>query len=100
MPAPVGSFPVDEGPYGARDLMGNAIEWTASGWSTTGEIDPSGRPANPTVDPQDASLSAVLRGGSWASDPTLMRAAYRSRWSPTATSPWLGFRLARGFGGV
>ena len=39
--------------------------------------------------------SRVLRGGSWVSNPRLLRSAYRERFPPDDRYSMLGFRVAR-----
>ncbi|MGP0068988.1 MAG: formylglycine-generating enzyme family protein [Isosphaeraceae bacterium] len=52
----------------------------------------------PGVEPLDSSDSAyrVIRGGSWGSEPYLVRSANRSKCAPEARDVHLGFRVARG----
>ncbi len=71
---PAGAFPVDESPYGVRDMAGGVREWCR------GDVDAGRR-------------TAVCRGGGWylaAAECTVT-----SRWlvDPATKSPGVGFRL-------
>jgi formylglycine-generating enzyme required for sulfatase activity len=73
-PEPVGLFPDDESPLGARDLTGSVAEWTAS-WSEKGN-------------------AFAVRGGSWAVlDPALLRIDARRHERPAAARATVGVRL-------
>ncbi len=89
---PVGSFPAGASWCGALDMAGNVFEWCADWYSDTyyqisPELDPPG-PATGT--------NRVLRGGSWYDDDDFCRAAIRGSLRPSFTSPYSGFRVARG----
>jgi formylglycine-generating enzyme required for sulfatase activity len=88
---PVMNFPTDLSPYGIFDLAGNAWEWTDDLFSTRyfsqfrgKEVkDPTG-PTKVRNPPQ-----RTVKGGSkeWLS-------SWRTGMSPTARTPYLGFRCA------
>jgi serine/threonine-protein kinase len=74
-PEPVGTFPADRSPYGARDLAGTIREWTLSTFDER-----SGRKA--------------LRGGSWnLVVPRQFRCAARFGYLPEIHVSTFGFRL-------
>ena len=76
---PVGSFPPN--PYGVYDIHGNVAEWV-DGCDYDG--------------PDDTSCSLRLfRGGSWNSDPELLRSRSANGDDPATRSISLGFRVAR-----
>ncbi|MBI4952451.1 MAG: SUMF1/EgtB/PvdO family nonheme iron enzyme [Myxococcales bacterium] len=86
-PEPVGAFPLDESPYGVRDLAGGMSDWTST---------PSdGRPL-PRLDeegqPSAAGRQALYRGGNWSAvrplTPMRYPLAIDRRYAGT------GFRLA------
>ena len=92
--APVGSFPVGAGPYGALDMAGNVWEWCATKW----------RKAYPyALEPEwevaylEGTDRRRLRGGAYYSSRTFVRCAYRH----SLSSPHLryyvdfGLRVAR-----
>ena len=89
---PVGSKSAGASPYGALDMSGNVWEWCADGYD--GDYYKSSPSRNPKG-PSSAS-ARVLRGGSWGNDdPSYLRAAVRSRYSPTFRGVSFGFRCAR-----
>ncbi|OQX18829.1 MAG: hypothetical protein BWK76_06410 [Desulfobulbaceae bacterium A2] len=88
--APVGSFAAN--PWGVHDMHGNVREWVdgcpwsykavstqASDWKYPGKCTPDRR---------------VLRGGSWLSIPSYVRAASRDDATPEDRNRFNGFRLA------
>jgi serine/threonine-protein kinase len=89
-PRAVGTYPDGKNKWGAVDLIGNAWEWTSSKASVY-----TGAAAIP-----DANKDwAVIRGGSYASDPAdrqiPVSATYRDWFDPTLRHPNFGFRLVR-----
>ena len=67
-PEPVGSFPLDESPFGMRDAAGGMREWVGDvfGEATAGELEAEKEPDAST--PRGDSPVRVVRGGSWSSD--------------------------------
>jgi formylglycine-generating enzyme required for sulfatase activity len=89
--APVGSFAGDTSPFGALDMAGNVLEWTADwygAYTAAADTNPHG--------PEDGKYR-VLRGGGWYNhDVSGVRGAYRSRYDPAHRYTDLGLRCARG----
>jgi serine/threonine protein kinase/formylglycine-generating enzyme required for sulfatase activity len=112
LPTAVGAFPVDESPYGIRDLAGSMCDWCSDAFVETGPPAASarhdahsGRSALP-IQQTDAALQdahgsvvqashRVRRGGCWRDTTLCLRAAYRSGDVPTYRDSNSGFRLAR-----
>jgi eukaryotic-like serine/threonine-protein kinase len=91
----VGSYPAGISPYRALDMAGNVWEWVndwyASDYYSTYPVD--GWPNNPTG-PADGTSKGV-RGGSWYNFQHVVRAAFRSYYTPPDRYD-IGFRCAGG----
>ena len=72
----VGAFPMDESPYGVRDMAGGVREWVTS------------------VHVDDPTLRVARGGGSGAGAPSC-RLCYRTRQRATDVVSYFGFRVAR-----
>ncbi|MBI4401228.1 MAG: SUMF1/EgtB/PvdO family nonheme iron enzyme, partial [Nitrospirae bacterium] len=89
--APVDSFNTGRSPYGLHHMAGNVAEWVQD-WSG---IDyyasmPDRNPPGP-----ETGRYKVVRGGSWRSDPPMLRAATRGGAPPDQRAPTIGFRCAK-----
>jgi formylglycine-generating enzyme required for sulfatase activity len=75
---------------GLYDMSGNVREWCwdwyRSGYSGSGQTDPTGAAGGPY---------RVGRGGSWSYGAQLVRSVYRDYYAPSDRSNDLGFRLVR-----
>ncbi len=77
-------------PFGLHDVHGNVWEWAQDCHTSY-----SNAPVDGTAySPLGCSLR-VRRGGSWVSNPRLLRSAYRVRYVPDDRFWDIGFRLAR-----
>lgn len=85
----VGSYADGASIYGALDMAGNVWEWVSSLYQDYPYSATDGR------EDLTASGSRVLRGGSWQSDGYNVRSASRSRYDPTFTYLYVGFRCSR-----
>jgi len=97
-PAPVGSFPLGQSPYGAQDMIGNVWEWTADWYQPY--------PGSSYASPEYGEKYRVARGNSYAGlghfPPKIMdevkaaeaRAAYRLFFPPNVALEDVGFRCA------
>ena len=89
--APVGSF--EPNAFGLYDMHGNVYEWVEDCWHDNykgAPIDGSARTSG-----CGANVRAVLRGGSWDSDPRYLRSAFRLRDMPSYRIDNYGFRLVQ-----
>ena len=76
-------------PWGLRDTLGNVQEWCED-WYGPYPLGPISDPAGPPTGDQ-----RVVRGGAWAANPPMIRAATRNYDDPVRRSPGHGFRLVR-----
>ena len=92
-PAQAGSYPAGQAPCGARQLIGDVWEWTASDF-----LPYPGFGAWPYREYSEVffgSTYKVLRGGSFAVDPVACRATFRNWDYPVRRQIFAGFRTAR-----
>jgi serine/threonine-protein kinase len=93
---PVGAFPLDESPYGVRDLGGGMATWVAD---LFGEAAPSDASAAAEEPPEGSPIEAAAehfhRGGSWQASDDGCRAATRVRYFGSFRPSECGMRLAR-----
>jgi serine/threonine-protein kinase len=95
-PEPVGSRPVDESPYGVRDLAGNSRDWCANVWRHEGPPLQGGRLVSTSASPDDDDFR-VIKGGAWGSSIAYSRAAARFGGRPGFFRTFLGVRPARSY---
>lgn len=88
--APVGRFHPNG--FGLYDMMGNAWEWVADCWNPNYV----GAPVNGSVWDKGECPLRVARGGSYGSEPRLVRSAMRNRGTFDVRADIIGFRVARG----
>jgi formylglycine-generating enzyme required for sulfatase activity len=89
--AHVGSHVAGKSPYGVHDLAGNVWEWVADRYEANYYQSHEARdPRGPSTGPL-----RVVRGGSWNSEASILRAANRGGYVPSAKRSDFGFRCAR-----
>ena len=92
-PAPAGAHPAGESAYGVLGLIGDAWEWTASDFGPY-----PGFRAFPYEEYSSIFFGSdykVLRGGSWATRPHVIRNTFRNWDFPRRRQIFAGFRCAR-----
>ena len=92
-PAPAGSYPDGGAPCGARQLIGDVWEWTASDF-----LPYPGFSAWPYREYSEVFFGGeykVLRGGSFAVSPVACRGTFRNWDYPVRRQIFAGFRTAR-----
>ena len=83
--APVGSFPLGTGSYGAMDMIGNVWEWVSTPHS----------PIPTNLKKQNHKSFRISKGGSWASQHHLATISYRNVVNSDIKNPTFGFRCAK-----
>jgi len=97
-PAPVGSYPDGAAPCGARQLIGDVWEWTASDF-----LPYPGFSAYPYREYSEVFFGSdykVLRGGAFSADQVACRGTFRNWDLPVRRQIFCGFRTARSAGGL
>ncbi|GLU47860.1 ergothioneine biosynthesis protein EgtB [Nocardiopsis ansamitocini] len=92
-PAPAGSFAAGSSPHGVHQLIGDVWEWT----STPFQAYPRFR-AFPYPEYSEVFFGGdykVLRGGSWATHPSVARSTFRNWDHPIRRQIFAGLRCAR-----
>jgi len=92
-PAPVGAYPHGASALGVHQLVGDVWEWTSSGWHPY-----PGYETFPYPEYSEVFFGGdyrVLRGGSFGTDASVLRATFRNWDHPVRRQIFSGFRLAR-----
>ena len=92
-PAAVGAYPDGASAYGCVQLVGDVWEWTATDFD--GYPGFASFPYREYSEVFFGSEYKVLRGGSWATDPTAIRCTFRNWDLPIRRQIFAGFRCAR-----
>ncbi|MEM0979076.1 MAG: SUMF1/EgtB/PvdO family nonheme iron enzyme [Cyanobacteria bacterium P01_H01_bin.58] len=89
---PVGSYPAGRSPAGCDDLLGNVWEWTNTWFE--GYTDFTAYPYVGYSQTYFDQAHRVLRGGSWATRPWVLRPTFRNWYHPWMRQMFAGFRCA------
>ena len=97
-PELVGAFPLDESPYGVRDVAGGMREWVADVSADGVESELSLEAALATVEPapgtpRDEAGMRLVRGGAWCDAAINTRAASRVRYFTLFRYTRIGLRV-------
>jgi sulfatase modifying factor 1 len=87
--APVGSFKTNS--FGLNDMLGNVFQWTQDCW----HADYNGAPIDGSARTDGNCSERELRGGSWFTNPTYVRADYRNHFAADYRTNTVGIRLVR-----
>ncbi len=89
---PVGSYPAGASPYGCLDMTGNLWEWTSDAFAGYANFT-----AYPYPEYSEVWFDGdhrVLKGGSWATHPSLLRTSFRNFFRPHFRIAFAGIRCA------
>lgn len=87
-----GAYPAGATPEGIYDMAGQVWEWTSSSFAPYPDFEPW--PYDGYSKEHMDGSHKVLRGGSWASQPEVLRCTFRNWYVPTYRQGLLGMRLA------
>ncbi|MEM1308758.1 MAG: SUMF1/EgtB/PvdO family nonheme iron enzyme [Cyanobacteria bacterium P01_H01_bin.153] len=91
---PVGEFPEGRSATGCDDLLGNVWEWTSTLFAGYPGFQPY--PYEGYSQTYFDRAHRVLRGGSWATRPWVLRPTFRNWYQPQVQQIFAGFRCALG----
>ena len=91
-PAPVGAYPRGASAYGAEQMIGDVWEWTSSDFTPWPGFTPM--IYRQYSEPFFGGDYKVLRGGSWAVAPSVIRPSFRNWDHPIRRQIFTGVRLA------
>ncbi|MDT7778940.1 MAG: gamma-glutamyl hercynylcysteine S-oxide synthase [Acidobacteriota bacterium] len=89
---PVGAFPAGASPYGCLDMTGNVWEWTATPFEGFPGFEPFPYPEY-SLEWFDGD-HRILKGGSWATHPSVLRTSFRNFFRRHFRIAFAGLRLA------
>ncbi|MGP4054625.1 ergothioneine biosynthesis protein EgtB [Mycobacterium sp. 4D054] len=94
-PAPVGAYPHGASAYGAEQMLGDVWEWTTSSLRPWPGFTPMiyEQYSQPFFDGTASGEYRVLRGGSWAVAPNILRPSFRNWDHPIRRQIFSGVRL-------
>jgi sulfatase modifying factor 1 len=90
--SPVGSFKANS--FGLNDMLGNVFQWTLDCW----HADYRGAPVDGSARTDGDCSERELRGGSWFTSPSYVRANYRNHFASDYRTSSVGIRLTREIG--
>jgi serine/threonine-protein kinase len=91
---PVGTFPIDASPYGARDMAGGMREWMGDVHGEHTWAQALAEPEPGTDIERAASPLRMIRSGNWMATAEYCRSAARSRFFALMRGTGIGFRVA------
>src|SRR3984885_5209603 len=97
-PAPAGAYPSGASAYGAEQMIGDVWEWTSSDFTPWPGFTPM--IYRQYSEPFFGGDYKVLRGGSWAVAPSVIRPSFRNWDHPIRRQIFTGLRLAWDAGGA
>jgi formylglycine-generating enzyme required for sulfatase activity len=89
---PAGAFPAGASPYGCLDMTGNVWEWTSTPFDSFPGFEPFPYPEYSQV--WFDGDHRVLKGGSWATSPQVLRTSFRNFFRRHFRIAFAGLRLA------
>jgi iron(II)-dependent oxidoreductase len=89
---PAGGFPAGASAYGCRDMTGNVWEWTSTPFDAFPGFEPFPYPEYSEV--WFDGDHRVLKGGSWATDASVLRTSFRNFFRRHFRIAFAGIRLA------
>ncbi len=94
--SPVGGHPRGRSAFDCHDMLGNVWEWTASAFAPHPSFEAF--PYEGYSQDYFDGRHRVLKGGSWATGPWVLRRTFRNWYGPGVRELFAGFRCARDVG--
>jgi eukaryotic-like serine/threonine-protein kinase len=94
-PEPIGTFPLDESPYGVRDMAGGMREWVLDLYPEKNQELTMREPEPESETTRGDSVMRRVRSGVWNADHKWARSASRSTMYALIRGTGLGFRVAK-----
>lgn len=90
--AAVDAHPQNVSPYGVRDMVGNAWEYTSTNFFSAEDMDPHFKHKDPVNFMQDPGAFVLIKGGPWTGIPEMTTSVFRGKDLFTDRHNEIGFR--------
>jgi formylglycine-generating enzyme required for sulfatase activity len=89
---PVSAYPKNKSPYGVRDMVGNAWEYTNANFYSSEPLEPEFKDKDPVSFMHDPGAFVLIKGGPWTGIPEMTTTIFRGKDLFTDRHNEIGFR--------